>query len=266
MPRPLSKSRQQKDLIAAIRNGDMEGVERWCSYAQPLGEKIVFDIMLANHNESVSTKMLEWVAPHLGKMALQQGFKYACIKSNAAAYDLLLPLIDPKYNFSEALRIVSYNGIGEMVQRLLPISDPTAMGCVALKSAAEGGHWSVLEQLMSNVEESSLPQEVVEDIIRCAARAANVQFLKRLLPFNAEQLNGCYVVLAAEKGDREAVDLLYPHSDVFYIPSMLQVSLERNQISQENYNYVLYYTEHQTHQKIAQEVEQMGHTSPRRKM
>lgn len=266
MPRPLSKARQQKDLLAAIRDGDMENVERWCSYALPVDEKVVFGIMLGNHTESVATKMLEWVVPHLGKVALQQGFKYACIKSHGAAFELLLPLIDPKYNFSESLRLVSYNGIAEMVQRLLPISDPTAMGCVALKSAAEGGHWSVLDQLMSNVEETSLPQEVVEDIVRCAARAANVQFLRRLLPFNSQQLNGCYVVLAAEKGNREVVDLLYPHSDVFYIPSMLRVSLERNQISQENCNYLLHYNERQTHQKIVQEVEQMGHSAPRRKI
>lgn len=266
MPRPLSTARQQKDLLAAIREGDMENVERWCSYARSVDEKVMFAIMLGNHTESVSTKMLEWVVPHLGKIALQQGFKYACIKSYTAAFELLLPLIDPKYNFSESLRLVSYNGIAEMVQRLLPISDPTAMGCVALKSAAEGGHWSVLDQLMGNVEESSLPQEVVEDIVRCAARSANLQFLKRLLPFNSQQLNGCYVVLAAEKGNREVVDLLYPHCETFYLPSMLQASLERNQISQENYNYVLHYDEHKTHEKIAQEVEQMGHASLRRKI
>lgn len=266
MPRPLSKSRQQKDLIAALRLGDLPGVERWCSYATPVGEKAVESIMLGKHSQDASTQMLAQIVPHLNKAHLQQAFIHATLMSNVSAFELLFPLIDPKYNGSGALRTACSTGNLDMAQRLLPVSNPADLNCAALREAATRNHWDIAILLMDAIGDTVLPQALVVDIIHCAALNSNKEILQRLLPLNSQELNGCYIVLAAEKGDRDVVDLLYPHSDIFYIPSMLQVAADRQQISSEMHDYVLHHGEHQTHKKIHQSIENQGHAPLRRKI
>lgn len=123
-----------------------------------------------------------------------------------------------------------------------------------------------MDVLLEQIDLSVVPNSVVQELVHSAASSQNVDLLTRALPFNTQQLNAAYIVNAANNGRRDLVDVLYKHTDLSYVPTMLQVDLERGQISQENCDYLLYYAERQTHQKISGEIAAAGQPARNRKM
>lgn len=265
MPRPLSKSRQHKELIAAIRLGDMEGVKRWCSYIRPIEVKAIECIVLGKSSHDLVASMLELVIPHLSGNAVQQAFTYTILTANMSAFERVLPHVTQP-NFNAALCSAARKGHLEMVERLLPFADVSYLQYEALKEALGRYFWPIVDVLLEQIDLSVVPNIVVQEVVHSAASSQNMDLLTRALPFNTQQLNAAYIVNAANNGRTDLVDVLYSHTDLSYVPTMLQVDLERGQISQENYDYLLYYPERQTHQKISGEIAAVGQPARNRKM
>jgi hypothetical protein len=61
--------------------------------------------------------------------------------------EMLLPVSDPKASHSRALQEAAKNGYKEVVEMLLPVSDLKARGSEALRLAAKGGHKEIVEML-----------------------------------------------------------------------------------------------------------------------
>lgn len=121
MPRPLSKSRQQKELIAAIRLGDMEGVKHWCSYIRPIEVKAIECIVLGKSSPDLVASMLDVVVLHLSEDAVQRAFTYTILTANMSAFEHVLPHVASP-NFNAALCSAARKGHLEMVERLLLIA------------------------------------------------------------------------------------------------------------------------------------------------
>lgn len=60
----------------------------------------------------------------------------------------LLPLCDPKFGNSQALRFAALHGQIECVKLLIPVSDPKAEDSFALRWAVERGHTDIVELLI----------------------------------------------------------------------------------------------------------------------
>lgn len=263
MPRPLSKVRQQKQLLNAVRQADLKGVESFCTYAEPVGSQVVGLALGQPHN--VCLDILKMVLPHLNQRTRQHAFKHAAAQDNMSAVELLLPMVDPTHNFSEALRMaVTENHVG-MVKRLLPISDQSALNYMAIGDAAKRYNWEVFRTLFQ-FDPAVLPKTVVEEIVHASVADEQPDIMKIFLPMSVREINPWYILCAAENGRKDIVDILHSYTDLTYLPEMLQVSYERHQISQEDYDYLAHYSDYQTHKKIAQQVDQLGKTSLRRKI
>lgn len=264
MPRPLSKARQHKQLLSAVRDGDAAGVERLCSAAEPIGALIV-DIVF-KHPDALCAQIVNLVLPYINQRQRQDAFKYAVLCNQPLVFELVLPTVNPQHNFSEALRAAAREGVFDMVKRLLPISDQRVMDYIPLKEAAQNWQWPVVNFLIEHVNAGDLPQPVLKEIICGAAENKQVNLLCLALPFYSAKLDTHYIVNAASHGRTDIVDVLYPYSDMLYAPRMLQVYLEREQIAYEDYCYLLHYSDHLTHKKITQEVDALGQSSRARKM
>lgn len=263
MPRPLSKVRQQKQLLTAVRQADLKGVESLCTYAEPIGSQIV-DLAL-KHPPQVCREILTTVLPHINQRTRQHAFKHAATQGNLSAVELLLPLVDPAHNYSEALRGAVTENHVEMVARLLPLSDQSALNYAAICEAAKRYHWDMFHVLL-NFDPSALPKAAVEEIIHSCVADEQIDIMKMFLPMKSYELNPWYILAAAENGRKDIVDMLHAHTDLTYLPEMLQVSFDRHQISQEDYDYLVHYTDHQTHKIIAQQLSGLGQSSRTRKM
>ncbi len=62
--------------------------------------------------------------------------------------EMLIPVSDPRRRNSEALIRASENGHKEIVEMLIPVSDPMASNSEALRLAASAGHKEVVELLI----------------------------------------------------------------------------------------------------------------------
>lgn len=62
--------------------------------------------------------------------------------------EFLIPFSDPKAQHSEALSRAAMYGHTDIVRLLLPVSDPTANGCQALKLAAKYGNVDIIKLLL----------------------------------------------------------------------------------------------------------------------
>lgn len=264
MPRPLSKVNQRKQLLAAVRDGDLECVESLCSHAEPIGALIV-DIVF-KHPDALCARIVDLVLPYIDQRTRQNAFKYAVLCNQPLVFELVLPTVDPLHNFSEALRAAAREGVLDMVERLLPISDQSVMDYTPLKEAAQNSQWPVVNCLLEQVNVGVLPQPVLKEIICGAAEDEQVDLLCLALPFYSAKLGSHYIVNAASDGRTDIVDVLYPYSDMLYVPHMLQIYLDREEIAYEDYCYLLHYSDHLTHKKITQEVDALGQSSRARKM
>jgi len=93
----------------------------------------------------------------------------------------LIPLSDPKYARSSALRIAAQNGHVQCVALLIPVSDPKEWDNFALQAAAVSGHSKCVELL---------------------------------IPVSEPKCDDSYALYrAVENGHTQCVDLLYPVSD-----------------------------------------------------
>ena len=102
--------------------------------------------------------------------------------------ELLIPVSDPKAMESEALRWAAYYGHKDIVELLIPVSNPKAYNSSALRLAAYYGHKNIVE-LLSSVSDP---------------KANNSQALR----------------WAAENGHKECVELLIPVSDTAVVKSL----------------------------------------------
>lgn len=100
---------------------------------------------------------------------------------DAVEVQRLIPISDPKYSRSSALRIASQNGHVQCVALLIPVSNPKEWDNFALKVAATSGH------------------------IKC---------VELLIPVSEPKSDDSYALLmAAQEGHTQCVDLLYPVSE-----------------------------------------------------
>ena len=92
--------------------------------------------------------------------------------------ELLLPLSDPKASDSETLRHAVYNGYKEIVELLLPLSDSKAEKSRALRWAALKGHKEIVELLIP----ASDPKARDSEALRWAARNGHKEIVELLIP------------------------------------------------------------------------------------
>lgn len=264
MPRPVSKDRQQKQLLTAVRTADWDSVKNLSTYAKPIGAKIVESVF--KHPDALCAKILSPLLPHLDPRDRHCAFKLAVAYKQKATFDALLPVVDPAHNFSEALRIAAYKGHLQMVKRLLPVSDQSALDHIILKDTATAYRWNVFDILVQQIKIADLPKPLVQEVIQSAASSGRFEVLAAFLPYKSYQLNPASVIVAAQDGRRDLVDVLYPHTDVSYLPQMLDVALQRHDIAHDDYLYVLHHKDHQTHKVITQEVSGLGQSQRGRKI
>lgn len=114
----------------------------------------------------------------------------AAEQGNADEVCRLIPLSDPKYARSSALRIAAQNGHVQCVALLIPVSNPKEWDNFALNVAATNGH---------------------------------TQCVELLIPVSEPKSDDSYALQSAvENGHTPCVDLLYPVSEPMVVMKKLQ--------------------------------------------
>jgi len=129
-----------------------------------------------------------------------------------------------------ALMCAARNGQEELVELLLPLSNPdaqTVTGDTALMMAARAPHENArVFQRLLECSDAKLPNQSGVTALMMAAKAGNAKFVEMALPrsdakaragVNLSQANASgqtALILAAEAGSADCVALLLPHSDL----------------------------------------------------
>lgn len=91
---------------------------------------------------------LRGVLKQLSPTARLRVFVSAACRGGLEVVQMLLPLVDPGYDESVALRLAAANGHMDVVRELIPVSDVSALKSLALQRAAGGGHADVVRALL----------------------------------------------------------------------------------------------------------------------
>ena len=142
---------------------------------------------------------------------------WAARKGHKEIVELLIPISDPKALESQALRWAAYHGHKEIVELLIPVSDPKARGSEALRWAAERGHKEIVELLIP----VSDPKANDSEALRWAADRGHKECVELLLPVSDFKANDSEALRwAALSGHKEIVALLIPASDPAVMESL----------------------------------------------
>lgn len=134
---------------------------------------------------------------------------------------LLLPVVsDTKKgnSYAYALRQAAYNGHADILELLIPLSDPKANNSEALRWAAQWGHTDCVILLLP----VSDPKANNSEALRRAASKGHAECVKRLIPVcDPKALDSHALMLAASNGHTECTQQLIPFSDYQFVLEMM---------------------------------------------
>lgn len=137
---------------------------------------------------------------------------------------LLIPVSDPKANNSEALRFAAEFGHAAVVEVLIPVSDPKAADSQAFMKAVHNGHQKCIDLLIS----VSDPQVNNNEILVFAARTGQTSLLKQLIPVCDPTKTNYALAWAARNGHIECIKLLIPVSNCDQSLRLLETYEQKN--------------------------------------
>ena len=111
-------------------------------------------------------------------MDKNEALRWAARKGHKEIVELLLPLSDPKAKNSEALREAAMNGHKEIVELLIPVADPKANDSEALYWAACSGHKEIVELLIPVAD----PKANDSEALYWAACSGRKEIVELLIP------------------------------------------------------------------------------------
>lgn len=146
---------------------------------------------------------------------------------NATEVARLIPLSDPKQDFSYPLRIAAQRGFADCLALLIPVSDPTAKNYDAFKQAASRKHLKCLQVLLPLVNEDAKSeglhfmafQQWGEGVAFLVPSVQKSDLSKALSTAALRNSKECFEIIfaqiaalraAALKGYAHYVDVLYP--------------------------------------------------------
>lgn len=121
------------------------------------------------------TKLTQHNIKHNTKLLVRASKKGDCDEVKR-----LIPVSDPKANYSDALGGAAENGHIECVKLLIPVSNPKAMNSYALRWAAYSGHMECVKILIP----VSDPKEDNSAALRFAAQGKHIECVKLLIPMS----------------------------------------------------------------------------------
>lgn len=118
----------------------------------------------------------------------------------------LIPVSDPKAENSEALRLAALGGHLDVVRALIPVSDPKADHSVALASATASGSLAVVRELIPVCD----PKDHGSAALRQAAECGHLDIVRELIPVSDLGYGDDAVEAAASNGHADVVRALLP--------------------------------------------------------
>lgn len=148
-----------------------------------------------------------------------QLFLDAVDSGNMKEVKRLLPLLDPAFNNSVALRLAVEQDHVTLVQLLLPVSDPKANESEALRIAVRRGHTKMVE-LLAPVSAAKVCANMC---LRLASANGLREIAEILLPYSDPQDNQCAALQQAViYRHKELIELLLPVSDYRLVVDVFQ--------------------------------------------
>ena len=136
--------------------------------------------------------------------------RLAAHNGNTEIVKLLIPVSDPKAEYSAALRLAAESGHIEVVKLLIPVSDPKAQDSHALRWAAHNGNVELVKLLIP----LSDPKALDSYALRNAAYNGHVEVVKLLIPVSDQKARDSWALRnAVYNGHTEVVKMLIPVSD-----------------------------------------------------
>jgi Ankyrin repeats (3 copies) len=136
---------------------------------------------------------------------------WAAFRCDTQLLDILIPISDPTFNGSQALVAAVESGSLECCARLLPLSDPLAGKSSAFRLAAKLGHLDIVRLLSPFANHSDLESYA----LRSAAAAGHTPVVRFLLSAGSSDPTICNSVAlrhAARNGHADIVAELLPYT------------------------------------------------------
>lgn len=153
-------------------------------------------------------KCVAILVPHYPPMSscCQRSLLAAVRGGHVECASAILPIADPLFRESLALRSAARSGSTDCVRLLLPLSDPLAANFEALLMASKDGHAECLRLLAS----APWPWRSIHDALAHAAGAGHVECVKILIPLSDSWEGASDALqLAAGNGHLECAQLLF---------------------------------------------------------
>ena len=174
----------------------------------------------------------------------------------------LLLLCDPLFKDSWPLILAADFGLTDVVEKLIPVSNPKANGSAALAAAARNGHVECLKLLLP----VSNPDDGGSFALRTAAANGQAESVKLLLGHSDVFAFECAALACAVRYNHsECIDVLYPISD----PKQALATLIKYLKPQDAQHWVQRFAEVEAQQqrtRIAREVPASGKEPVRLKL
>lgn len=146
--------------------------------------------------------------PYGDQASINQSLASASLHGRLDMVEMLLPLAEPLWRNSEALRCASSAGSVDVVKRLWFLSDPEKYGHMALVDAASCGRQEVVNAILPLLDGGDFDGSA---LIAASGRGC-LKMAEILLPFSHPMAQNS-AALAAAAGHVEIVRLLLPLSD-----------------------------------------------------